>query len=59
MSEAQRHFIGGQQRYMPELLAMVASTVNAYTRLVPGFLGTHRCHLGLRKSHHRPAPYTR
>ena len=37
MSEAQRHFIGGQQRYMPELLAMVASTVNAYTRLVPGF----------------------
>ncbi len=37
MSDAQRYFIGGQQRLMPELLAMVASTVNAYTRLVPGF----------------------
>lgn len=37
MSDTQRYFIGGQQRLMPELLAMVASTVNAYTRLVPGF----------------------
>ena len=32
-----RHFIGGQQRLMPELLAMVASTVNSYSRLIPGF----------------------
>jgi len=30
-------FIGGQQQLMPELLAMVAPTVNSYTRLVPGF----------------------
>lgn len=37
MSDAMRHFIGGQQVLMPELLAMVASTVNAYTRLIPGF----------------------
>lgn len=37
MSETMRHFIGGQQVLMPELLAMVASTVNAYTRLIPGF----------------------
>ncbi|MDZ7841166.1 MAG: glutamine synthetase [Gammaproteobacteria bacterium] len=37
MSDAMRHFIGGQQALMPELLAMVASTVNAYTRLIPGF----------------------
>lgn len=37
MSEAMRHFIGGQQALMPELLAMVASTVNSYTRLIPGF----------------------
>ncbi len=36
MSEAMRHFIGGQQRLMPELLAMVGSTVNSYSRLVPG-----------------------
>ncbi|NVK44216.1 MAG: glutamine synthetase [Oceanospirillaceae bacterium] len=33
----QRHFIAGQQRLMPELLAMLAQTVNAYSRLVPGF----------------------
>ena len=37
MSETMRHFVGGQQALMPELLAMVAPTVNAYTRLVPGF----------------------
>ncbi len=37
MSEAMRHFIGGQQKLMPELLAMVAPTVNSYTRLIPGF----------------------
>ena len=37
MSETMRWFIGGQQRLMPELLAMIASTVNSYTRLVPGF----------------------
>jgi glutamine synthetase len=36
MSDAMRHFIGGQQALMPELLAMVASTVNSYSRLVPG-----------------------
>jgi glutamine synthetase len=37
MSQAMRHFIGGQQKLMPELLAMVASTVNSYSRLIPGF----------------------
>jgi glutamine synthetase len=37
MSDAMRWFIGGQQALMPELLAMVACTVNSYTRLVPGF----------------------
>jgi len=37
MSETMRHFIGGQQALMPELLAMVACTVNSYTRLIPGF----------------------
>jgi glutamine synthetase len=37
MSERMRWFVGGQQRLMPELLAMVAPTVNSYTRLVPGF----------------------
>jgi glutamine synthetase len=37
MSRTMRHFIGGQQKLLPELLAMVAPTVNSYTRLVPGF----------------------
>jgi len=37
MSDTMRWFIGGQQALMPELLAMVASTVNSYSRLVPGY----------------------
>jgi glutamine synthetase len=37
MSDLQRWFIGGQQQLMPELLAMIAPTVNSYTRLIPGF----------------------
>jgi len=37
ISDELRWFVGGQQQLMPELLAMVASTVNSYSRLVPGF----------------------
>jgi glutamine synthetase len=37
MSQAMRHFVGGQQKLLPELLAMVAPTVNSYRRLIPGF----------------------
>ena len=37
MSDTQRWFVGGQQKLMPEWLAMVAPTVNSYTRLIPGF----------------------
>jgi glutamine synthetase len=37
MSETMRQFVAGQQRLMPELLALVAPTVNSYTRLIPGF----------------------
>jgi glutamine synthetase len=36
MSDEMRWFVGGQQALMPELLAMVAPTVNSYTRLIPG-----------------------
>ena len=36
MSATMRHFVAGQVRYMPEVLAMVCSTVNAYRRMVPG-----------------------
>jgi glutamine synthetase len=37
MSETMRWFVGGQQRLMPELLALIASRVNSFTRLTPGF----------------------
>lgn len=37
MSKIQRHFVAGQQRLMPQWMAMLAQTVNAYTRLIPGF----------------------
>jgi glutamine synthetase len=37
MSDTMRWYVGGQQKLMPELLAMVAPTVNSYTRLIPGF----------------------
>jgi glutamine synthetase len=37
MSTTMRHFVGGLQKLMPELLAMVSPTINSYTRLIPGF----------------------
>ncbi len=37
LSQEMLWFIGGQQKLMPELLALVASNCNSYTRLIPGF----------------------
>jgi len=37
MSATMRQFVGGQQALMPELLGMVAPTINSYRRLIPGF----------------------
>ena len=37
MSAVQRQFLAGQQRLMPELLCMLAPTINSYRRLIPGF----------------------
>jgi glutamine synthetase len=37
MSRTLQHFVAGQQAFMPELLAMIAPTVNSFTRLVPGY----------------------
>jgi len=37
MSKIQRHFIAGQQQLMPQWMAMLAQTINAYSRLIPGF----------------------
>lgn len=36
MSAAMRSFVAGQVKYMPDVLALVCSTINAYRRLVPG-----------------------
>ena len=36
MAEIQSHAVAGVQRYLPELLPMVAPTINSYTRLVKG-----------------------
>lgn len=37
MSETMQHFVAGQQQLMPELLSMIAPTINSYRRLIPGF----------------------
>ena len=37
MSDTMRYFIGGQQALMPELLSMVSPSINAFSRLIPGF----------------------
>lgn len=37
MSQVMEHFVAGVQTLLPELLAMVAPTVNSYARLIPGF----------------------
>ena len=37
LSNTIRHFVGGQQVLMPELLVMAAPTINSYRRLIPGY----------------------
>jgi glutamine synthetase len=37
MGTIQRNFLAGVQHYLPEFFAMFASTVNSYSRLVPGY----------------------
>jgi len=32
-----KYFVGGQQKLMPEFLAMISPTINSYRRLIPGF----------------------
>ncbi|MDX1692979.1 MAG: glutamine synthetase [Ketobacteraceae bacterium] len=47
MSELMQHFVAGQQQLMPELLAMIAPTVNSYRRLIPGFWAPTEASLGI------------
>lgn len=37
ISDTMRHFAAGQQKLMPQLLSMIAPTINSYRRLIPGF----------------------
>lgn len=45
-TELLQHFVAGQVRLMPELLAMVAPTINSYRRLVPGFWAPTHANFG-------------
>lgn len=47
MSDTFRHFVAGQVALLPELLAMVCSTVNSYRRLVPGFWAPTHANWGI------------
>jgi len=47
MSQTMRHFIGGQQKLMPELMAMIAPTINSYRRLIPGFWAPTEASVGI------------
>jgi len=47
MSELMQHFVAGQQQLMPELLAMIAPTINSYRRLVPGYWAPTNASVGV------------
>jgi glutamine synthetase len=47
MSATMESFVAGQVKYMPEALAMVCSTINAYRRMVPGMWAPTAAHWGV------------
>ncbi len=52
MSDEMRWYVGGQQKLMPELLAMVAQHGEQLLAPDPGLLGADVGHLGRREPHH-------
>ncbi len=59
MSATMRHFVGGQQRLMPELLAMVAPTDQLLHASDSGILGADGFDRRRRESHVRAAHHSR
>jgi len=47
MSKKMKHFVAGQQKLMPEFLAMIAPTINSYRRLVPGLWAPTEASVGV------------
>ena len=47
MSDTLRHFVAGQQKLMPEFLAMIAPTINSYRRWIPVFWAPTEASLGI------------
>ncbi len=47
MSDTMKHFVAGQQKLMPELLAMIAPNINSYRRLIPGFWAPTEASVGV------------